>query len=186
MQLRSQIVETACAIAKKEGWPAVSVRKIADAIEYSAPILYEYFENKESLLEAIRRDGFAQLNAGFRDIKALYRSPEKQLTEVALLTWEFARNRPEVFEVMFNLGGAYSASKEVYAAEMSHENNVVWEMIAAFKPRFAESVNKTYQEWWVVTFGFIIIKMTVALKESNGYNENLYMENVRRYLRSVL
>jgi AcrR family transcriptional regulator len=185
-QTRESILKTACEIARREGWPAVSVRKIADVIEYTPPILYEYFDSKDSLLDAIRKEGFARLKNDFQTIKELYRSPEKQLTEVALAIWNFAELQPEIFEVMFNLGGAYSQSKQTFQQELDYSDNPVWEMIAAFKPRFAEAVNKTFQEWWVVTYGFIAIKITVAPKESNGFTQSLYMENVRRYLRSIL
>ena len=51
IQVRSDIVKTAKDIAREDGWTAVSIRKIADVIEYSPPILYEYFESKDKLLE---------------------------------------------------------------------------------------------------------------------------------------
>ncbi len=186
-QVRESILKTACAIARDEGWQAVTVRKIADLIEYTPPVLYEYFENKEKLLDTIRSNGFEQLKSRFRDIRELYKNPEKQLSEVASAIWNFAQEHPEIFQVMFSIGGASSSpSKALYRQELDPQNNPVWEMIAGFKPRFAESVNKTYREWLVVTYGFIIIKITVAPGESNGFDESLYMENVRRYLRSIL
>lgn len=185
-QVRESILKTACTIAAKEGWPAVSVRKIAESIEYTAPILYEHFENKEKLLEAIRQEGFDLLNSRFRKIKELYRSPEKQLTEVAGAIWNFSSESPEVFQAMFNIEGAFTYSKATYQKELDSEDNPVWEMIATFKPRFAEAVNKTYREWWLITYGFIVMKMAVAPDDSNGFTENLYMENVRRYLRNAI
>lgn len=185
-QVRDSILKTACAIARNEGWQAVTVRKIADLIEYTPPVLYEYFENKEKLLDTIRSDGFEQLETRFKEIRDLYRNPEKQLNEVALAIWNFARESPEVFQVMFCIGGAFSPLKEIYQQKLSYQHNPVWEMIAGFKPKFAEAVNKTYREWWVVTYGFIVIKMTVAPDGSNGFDESLYMENVRRYLRSIM
>jgi AcrR family transcriptional regulator len=57
-QIRSGILKTAKSIARQEGWQAVSIRKIADAIEYSAPIIYEYFDSKDVLLDEIRSEGF--------------------------------------------------------------------------------------------------------------------------------
>jgi len=185
-QVRDSILKTACAIARSEGWQAVTVRRIADLIEYTPPVLYEYFENKEKLLDTIRSEGFEQLKNRFCDIRELYRNPEKQLSEVASAIWNFAREHPEIFQVMFSIGEASSPSKALYQHELDPQDNPVWEMIAGFKPRFAESVNKTYREWLVVTYGFIMMKMTVAPGESNGFDESLYMENVRRYLRSIL
>jgi AcrR family transcriptional regulator len=44
------ILQAAFTLAKTEGWASLSMRKIADAIEYSAPVVYDYFENKEAIL----------------------------------------------------------------------------------------------------------------------------------------
>ena len=43
---RMNILKAALQIVKEEGWPALSMRKIADVIEYTAPIIYEYFSNR--------------------------------------------------------------------------------------------------------------------------------------------
>lgn len=112
IQVRSDIVKTAKDIAREDGWTAVSIRKIADVIEYSPPILYEYFESKDKLLEAIRLEGFDYLQTEFVKIKGHFSNPQKQLVEVAQTIWHFAVENPEVFQVMFNLEGAYCDSKK--------------------------------------------------------------------------
>jgi len=38
---RSNILDAALDIVKEDGWQALSMRKIADKIEYTAPIIYE-------------------------------------------------------------------------------------------------------------------------------------------------
>ena len=40
---RSNILDASLQIVKEEGWQALSMRKIADIIEYTAPMIYEYF-----------------------------------------------------------------------------------------------------------------------------------------------
>ena len=40
-QTRVNILDAAYDIVKDEGWQALSMRKIADKIEYTAPIIYE-------------------------------------------------------------------------------------------------------------------------------------------------
>jgi AcrR family transcriptional regulator len=49
-ETRINILSAALQIVKEEGWQALSMRKIADVIEYTAPIIYEYFANKEAIL----------------------------------------------------------------------------------------------------------------------------------------
>ncbi len=185
-KVRDAILRTAKDIARQEGWSAVSIRKIAAQIDYSSPVLYSHFNSKEHLLESIRAEGFVLLKTRFLEIKSLYRDPEKQLTAVAAAIWDFAWESPEVFQVMFNLEGAYCTSPAIFQAEMAPEENPVWEMIAAFRPRFMEAVSKTYYEWWTVTYGFIALTMTIKPPGNSPSLEPLYKENVRRYLRSIL
>lgn len=184
-QVRFDIINTAREIAREEGWQSVSIRKIADVIEYSPPILYEYFDSKDKLLEAIRKEGFDFLREENRKIKELYRNPEKQLLEVAQALWSFAMTQPEVFQVMFNLEGAFCQSKQVFKDEIDYRDNIVWEMIGAHRPRFSESVSKTYYEWWCMTFGFIAVTMATHKKSEFSNFESQYMESVRRYVRNI-
>ena len=185
IQVRSDIVKTAKEIAREDGWTAVSIRKIAEVIEYSPPILYEYFESKDKLLEAIRMEGFDILQAEFLKIKTHFSNPQKQLAEVAQRIWVFAIENPEVFQVMFNLEGAYCDSKNVYGKAMSIKGNPVWEMIAGLRPRSGEMVTKTYYEWWCLTYAFISITMTTQPRYALSQAEPVYMDAVRRFIKSL-
>lgn len=185
-QVRSDIVKTAKEIAREDGWTAVSIRKIAEVIEYSPPILYEYFESKDKLLEAIRIEGFDFLQAEFHKIKTHFSNPQKQLAEVAHCIWNFAVENPEVFQVMFNLEGAFCDSKKAYSQVMSIRGNPVWEMIASLRPKSGEAVTKTYYEWWCLTYGFISITMTTQPRYAFPQAEPVYMEGVRRFIRAIM
>jgi len=48
--MASAIVKAAIEIATNEGWPNVTMRKIADKIEYSHAALYEYFPGRSAIL----------------------------------------------------------------------------------------------------------------------------------------
>ena len=186
IQVRSDIIKTAKEIARESGWTAVSIRKIAEVIEYSPPILYEYFDSKDKLLEAIRMEGFDILQLEFVKIKGHFSNSQKQLIEVAQRIWNFAIENPEVFQVMFNLEGAYCDSKNVYGQVMSIKGNPVWEMIAGLRPRSGEMVTKTYYEWWCLTYGFISITMTTQPRYAFPQAEPVYMEGVRRFITSIM
>jgi AcrR family transcriptional regulator len=185
-QVRNDILKTARDIAREEGWQGVSIRKIADLIEYSPPIIYEYFNSKDKLLETIRINGFNELRGEFERIKEIYRDPEKQLVEVAQSIWNFSVGQPEVFQVMFNQEGAFVQSKKAYLQEMDLTGNPVWEMIARLRPKAGEKVSMTYYEWWCLTYGFISITMTTQAKQDIPKLESLYVEGVRRFIRSIM
>lgn len=63
---REGILAAARQIARTEGWPAVTIRRIADIIEYSPPTIYEYFASKDAILSEVQREGFDQLTEVLR------------------------------------------------------------------------------------------------------------------------
>jgi len=58
---RTNILDAALQIVKEEGWQALSMRKIADIIEYTAPMIYEYFANKDAILNELANQGYLLL-----------------------------------------------------------------------------------------------------------------------------
>src|SRR3989442_12216059 len=104
-ELRQAILRAARDIAAREGWQEVTIRKIAEAIEYTPPIIYEYFASKEALLLELLREGFRQLVQIIQTIQAKGDPPENILREVAIAYWHFAFNSQELYQVMHGLGG---------------------------------------------------------------------------------
>lgn len=89
-------------LAREKDWNAVTIRSIADAIEYTAPIVYEHFENKEDVLLSIVREGHEELQRAFHEVMALDLNHEDKLVRIAMVQWEFAVDKPEVFRLMHN------------------------------------------------------------------------------------
>ena len=58
---REGILQGARQIAQEEGWGALTIRKVADYIEYSPSIVYEYFDSKDEILRALMQQGFQTL-----------------------------------------------------------------------------------------------------------------------------
>jgi AcrR family transcriptional regulator len=184
-QTRSGIMKTAKAIARQEGWQAVSIRKIADAIEYSAPIVYEYFDSKDVLLDEIRNEGFRYLYQEYDRILKLYRDPEKRLYEISLIQWEFARQQPEIYQVMYNLDGAY-CTIPVYQSEMMQAvSQIVCEALFSFIPKSKESIKRLYFQWWSTSHGMIMLTMILKDEQSLEQSEQIYRETMRRFVREL-
>ena len=74
-RIRTTILEAAWTMVKKEGWQSLSIRRIADAVEYSVPVIYDYFENKEELLIEFAKEGFRILAKKIQLAKAKKREP---------------------------------------------------------------------------------------------------------------
>lgn len=103
-QVKGQILEAAWKLVLKEGWQALSIRKIADAIEYSSPVIYDHFENKEAILHEFTRRGFQFLNTELEKAKAPFPAPERQIEAIAYAYWNFAFKHKEYYQLMYGLG----------------------------------------------------------------------------------
>ena len=86
---------------------------------------------------------------------------------------------------MFNIEGAFCDSKRVYSQAMNIKDNPVWEMIARVRPKAGELVTKTYYEWWCLTYGFIAITMTTQPRYALAQAEGIYMDSVRRFIKTL-
>lgn len=102
---RDGILQAAKTIAQAEGWGAVTVRKLADAIEYSPPTIYEYFDNKDAVLSGVVQDGFTELTRELRRASRQSTVPEEQLLAIALAYYCFSRDQPELYRIMHGMGG---------------------------------------------------------------------------------
>lgn len=102
-QTRINILDAAHGIVKDEGWQALSMRKIADKIEYTAPIIYEYYANKEAILLELTKKGFLLLSEQMEEAKSRHTSLPDQIEAMWLAYWNFAFRETEYYQLMFGV-----------------------------------------------------------------------------------
>ncbi|WP_030440378.1 TetR/AcrR family transcriptional regulator [Actinoplanes subtropicus] len=93
---RDRIVEAAAEIAEADGWAAVTVRRLADTIGFSQPVLYGHFpDGRDGIVRAVALAGFARL--------AALMGAAGDLGALCGAYLEFARSRPAAYEAMFSM-----------------------------------------------------------------------------------
>jgi len=102
--IRSRILHSAWGLVKQDGWQALSIRKIADAIGYSIPVIYDHFENKEAILYEFAREGFELLSKKIFAAKNKYPDPTQRLEAMTGAYWRFASKNQEYYQLMYGLG----------------------------------------------------------------------------------
>ncbi|HEY4197157.1 MAG TPA: TetR/AcrR family transcriptional regulator, partial [Mucilaginibacter sp.] len=158
-ETRTNILDASLQIAKEEGWPALSMRKIADVIEYTAPIIYEYFSSKEAILMELTRKGFLILARDMREAKERHRLPAKQLEAMWLAYWNFAFVEKELYQVMFGVDvnccelGEIMPEADVPYTLVSE----ILEQIMVDKKPTEDEVCVKYYTFWSVIHGLISI-----------------------------
>jgi len=99
-ELRQQILDTARAMFAAEGYEAVTMRKIADAIEYSPTAIYLYFKDKDELINELCHSDFRALAQEFQKI-AKVQDPIERLKRTGLTYIEFGLAYPNHYRLMF-------------------------------------------------------------------------------------
>ncbi len=67
-KVRQAILETALGIGIREGFEAVSVRKIIQEMNYSTGVLYHHFKDKQEIIDAIEEQETAWLRGEIRGL----------------------------------------------------------------------------------------------------------------------
>jgi AcrR family transcriptional regulator len=160
-EVRTSILDTAWEMIVAEGWQSFSIRKVADAIEYSVPVIYSHFENKDAILLEFNRKGFELLAEALAAAKAGKDNPADQLRAMGRAYWDFAFSNREYYQLMFGLGipTCDTASRIPALADF---NQVITASIVAMappdkKPAFDPWLK--YQSFWSMLHGLVSINM---------------------------
>jgi AcrR family transcriptional regulator len=97
------IVRTARELAEAEGWDAVTTRRLSERIEYSQPVLYSHFANKDAIVTAVAEQGIVELSAAIKTARRKHVERYDLLRAVAVAYLDFAAANPALYEAMFTL-----------------------------------------------------------------------------------
>ena len=97
------ILDAARRLAETEGWPAVTTRRLSDEIEFSQPVLYAHFRNRQAIVTAVAELGFGQLHDSLRSPVHAIDAPRARLLAAGGAYLDYARANPAVYSAMFEL-----------------------------------------------------------------------------------
>jgi AcrR family transcriptional regulator len=97
--LRDRILDASREIVGREGIAALSMRKIAEAIDYSPASLYLHFRSRADIARALRAEGHAQLLQAFL-IHATIVDAAARLKAMGQAYVEFGLANPETYRLM--------------------------------------------------------------------------------------
>ncbi len=99
-EMRKLILDTAMKLFLEEGFQNVSIRRIADKIEYSPATIYLYFRDKDDILFALHNEGFEELFKRQQQLLSI-KDPRKRLLKHGEIYIRFALENPEFYNLMF-------------------------------------------------------------------------------------
>jgi AcrR family transcriptional regulator len=98
--VRQAILDAARDLFIAEGYRNVSIRKIAERIEYSPAAIYSYFPSKDDIFFALAEEGFRRLDAKVATVVG-QADPLAELRASWWAYYEFSKENREFFELMF-------------------------------------------------------------------------------------
>jgi AcrR family transcriptional regulator len=115
-EIRKMILDASMKLFVEQGFENVSIRKIADLIEYSPTTVYLYFKDKDDILFNLHELGFqkmAEYNEGLWDIK----NPLLRLHKMGENYIKFGISHPEFYDIMFIQRAPMQAIENTLACE---------------------------------------------------------------------
>lgn len=100
-ELRAKIMDAATELFVQEGRESVSIRKIAEKIEYAPSTIYLYFDDKNKLLMTIVEETFERLSAGLDEVAQRALPPVEALFAGIRLYIQFGIDHPNQYYLAF-------------------------------------------------------------------------------------
>lgn len=99
--LRQEILDAASELFVRDGYENVSMRRIADKIEYSPTTIYIYFKDKAELLEQVCKETFGRLVQRLNKITEQPGDPVERLKRGLIAYIEFGLENPHQYRATF-------------------------------------------------------------------------------------
>jgi AcrR family transcriptional regulator len=183
-QVRERILDAALEVFADKGVEGVTMRALADAIEYSAPVIYAHFRDKDAIIHELCHRQLRDLAKAFANFGAL--DPVERLRQIGYVYADFAVDHPSHFRFLFLM--AHDLPEDEELAKNDPERNAVAFLrqtvkdgLAAgvFRPEFTDA-DEIAQICWGAAHGF------VALHNIKGANAWIEWRDARTTARRLI
>jgi len=100
LEIRKRILEASMKLFVEEGFSNVSIRRIADIIEYSPTTIYLYFKDKDEIFYNLHEMGFLKMQDMNRNLDDIH-NPLLRLHKMGENYIQFGMESPEFYDLMF-------------------------------------------------------------------------------------
>lgn len=158
---RDTILAAAHDVARRDGWQAVTMRRLADEIDYSANFAYRYFTGRDDILLALVRDGFRRLHDAMAAAAA---APGDETGEgdtavsavrrAAHAYLDFALTEAELYQLMYGLDGV-----RVPAADAWDDGQAVGDLLGSLLTAAGEArPEQRVLRLWATAHGLVALR----------------------------
>ena len=160
---RELIISAAEDIIEEEGIENLSIRGIANSIEYSSGIIYHYFKDKEEIINIVMRKKYQEIISTVTLEQFTGYNPEARFRFMLRKYIDMALTKPEAYKsILLNSSAEVLEHTSVLfegAAEKRQALGMMQEAIKAIQTEIGKEdkeIELTTQIVWTATFGLII------------------------------
>jgi AcrR family transcriptional regulator len=165
--VRRKILNAARTLFLSEGYANVSMRKIAEQIEYSPGAIYSYFTSKEDIFFALAEEGLQFVRAHCA-AASHSNSPLDRVREALWRFYTFSKEQPEYFSLIFVDSAVprisrdwerFSSMREL-RADIEHD---IQQCIDEGLFPGAESAGAVFRILWTAAYGAAVFRLSHRL-----------------------
>jgi AcrR family transcriptional regulator len=179
-ELRGEILEAARELFVREGIDQVSMRRIAEKIEYSPTTIYLYFKDKAELIDCLCEETLGKLDRRLTQIESSTPDPVERLRRGMKAYVEFGLKHPNEYKVAFmtelkpdELAGG--RAKAMGQNALNHTRSSLKQCVADGRMH-VEDVEAAAQNIWATIHGLtslLIVKTTFPWADRTKLLEQL-------------
>lgn len=163
LRTKDAILDAARQIIREQGADGLSIRAIAERIEYSPAALYEYFGSKEEIMAAVCGQGHERLTQAMTAVDPTLPAP-KYLMAIGQAYITFAMQNPEHYLLMFTNPAFAGSPEDIRASDSSFTL-----LLAAVQRGLDEGVFKERPKYglmemaytaWAIVHGIAMLRLT--------------------------
>jgi AcrR family transcriptional regulator len=168
--LRREILDAASVLFVEQGYDRVTMRRVAEKIDYSPTTIYLYFKDKRELFAAICDETFSQLSSKLERLKPPAGTPGTPNAPLGLLREslkayvEFGTSHPNHYAVAFlqtqEISADFAFEQSIGARAFGFLREVVQACVAAGTIRTG-NVETTAQSLWAAVHGVTALLITM-------------------------
>ncbi len=157
-----RITAAARRIASSEGWGAVTIRRLAEEIEYSQPVLYSHFKNRDAIVAAVAVEGFRELAMALQGASDSSGVRRDALAEVAKVYLAFAREHPALYEGMFTMPTSLRFAETGTRPELK----AAFATLEALIPPTSDDIETATETFWATLHGLAELERSGRIRNS--------------------
>jgi AcrR family transcriptional regulator len=150
---RDQVIHTARHLAEAEGWPAVTMRRLAAELGVTQPVIYSAFAGRHALIDAVAL-------AGFRDLAAELEAAEVSPMARIRAYLDFAADHPRTYEAMFSLPSGLTFATDDTPEPLLHA-------FAGIRNAFLNADDTQAEVAWAVLHGLATLQASGRLRPNH-------------------